>query len=175
MIRPGRLARRIGGQRGATFVELIIALGIASLIAVAVVVLIRQVLMLNQASSGHMDAIKQVENALHYLNRDIQMASPFQSQLPASSATLTLRWTDYQDNRKPHVVTYATGADGSLRRTESIDGAELPARVVATHVVAAGYSYNGQSVTINLTVTFEGMATPATETRTLEVKLRSSS
>jgi len=173
MVRLSRLVARTKDQQGVTLIELIIVLAITSLIGVAIVTLLGQVLTLNVATSNHMNVVKQVENALHYLNRDIQMASPFQSQLPASDTfPLTLIWTDYQSNNQ-HIVTYAISG-GNLRRSEIIAGVAQPDRVVATHVETAGYTYNGASVTVNLTVTIDG-AKLVTESRSLEVKLRPTS
>jgi prepilin-type N-terminal cleavage/methylation domain-containing protein len=166
----------INTQKGMTLLELVIALAVISIIASLIATSIAQVQRLNSSNSKHMTAVKQVENALHYMNRDIQMASVFQSDLLTSSDfPLTLRWTDYLDNTGQHEVTYAI-TDESLQRIETVDGTEQPPRVVATHVDAtnSGYSYDGESVTVDLTISLGGTR-PVTESRSMQVSLRASS
>lgn len=171
-----RLCRLIKSQKGATLVELLATIVIASVISILVSTLVIQIINVNAANSSRMSAVKQVENALHYLNRDIQMASPMQTQLPTSGTfPLTLKWTDYLDNNNEHIVTYAI-SDGKLQRTETVAGTEQSFIIVANCVDAAitGYTFDGEVVTISLTVTVDGFK-PATETRIFESKLRPSS
>jgi prepilin-type N-terminal cleavage/methylation domain-containing protein len=61
-------------QSGFTLVETLIVVAISSIIAVIITSSISQIISVNNFNKNHMEAIKQVENALQYINRDVQVA-----------------------------------------------------------------------------------------------------
>ena len=163
MMLMSKISRR--NQTGVSFIELIMVLGISVLLALAVSATIRQVFSVHSASSTRMIAVKEAENTLHYLNRDIQMTSPFQASLPTSgSFPLTLKWIDYQDNNTEHTIIYEMVSEGQLQRREIVTGLEDSTFVVAKHIdpLSSSFSATGESVTVILTVSVDGWR-PAVE------------
>ena len=69
--RLGKLNRR---QRGFTLIELLVALAITGAISGGITMSIFQTLDYSARSNARMVAIKQVENAIHHISRDVQMA-----------------------------------------------------------------------------------------------------
>ena len=66
----------IKDQRGFTLIEVLIALVITGLISVSVTMATAQLLSVNALSGGHMTTLRQVENAMYYINRDTRMTRP---------------------------------------------------------------------------------------------------
>ena len=85
------------GQRGFTFIELVIALAVAALLAGVVTETIYQVLTHNARGTSHMVAVKQVENALHFITRDVQMAQTIEFD-SWPDPVMQLDWADWDDN-----------------------------------------------------------------------------
>ena len=88
-----KLRTSITNQKGFTLVELLISLAITAVISSAITLSISQVFSVSIASKNRMEAVKQVENGLHYINRDAQMAS---SIVPTSNDfPLILTWNEW--------------------------------------------------------------------------------
>jgi len=121
-------------QRGFTLVELLVVLAIEGILAGGIVAVIFTVTNVSSRSTDHMTAIKQVENAAHWLSRDAMMAQTHPSESDNySSFPLTLAWTDWDyttHNTTENNVVY-TIENGNLRRTQevSINGG-LPSTTV---------------------------------------------
>ena len=116
-----RLTNR--NQRGFTLVELLVALAIEGILAGGIVAVIFQVSNVSSKSADHMTAIKQVENAAHWLSRDAMMAQTHPSESDNySSFPLTLTWADWDytthDTTENNVVY--TIENGDLKRTQNV-------------------------------------------------------
>jgi prepilin-type N-terminal cleavage/methylation domain-containing protein len=158
-------------QQGITLVELVIALVIGAIIAGATGTGVYQIWANDAHSKAHMTAIKQVENALHYISRDIQMAQVIQTDSLAAEEVLRLTWVDWDDNIT-YQVSY-TLSSGNLKRDCSAGNQT----VIAQHVTSFSVSpipYSGDEVTVTITSTVEGVK-PASETRIVETIPRSGS
>ena len=70
-------------RKGLTLIEILTALGITAIIAPGIAISINQTIAVNSASVNRMEAIKQVENALLYINYDAQMAQTIQTSAGA--------------------------------------------------------------------------------------------
>ena len=169
-----------GNQKGFTLVELLVAIAITGIISLVIIGVTLQVITVNSADSNRMDAVKQVENALHWINRDAQMAWP-SSILPGDNTTtsfpLFLKWTDYSDDpseeNMQYEVTYIINPDGVLERAQTVNAGAISYTYICGNINStnSNYNFNGEVLTINLTSTVEGLRS-ATETRTLQVKPR---
>jgi prepilin-type N-terminal cleavage/methylation domain-containing protein len=65
-----------GNQKGFTLIEVMLAMVITAIIVPALVMSISQMFTSSAASASRMQVVKQVENALHYINRDAEMTWP---------------------------------------------------------------------------------------------------
>jgi len=170
------LRLRINNQRGFTFIELLIALAITGLIASALTMTIYQVITVPIQSSNHMTAVKQVESAIHWLNRDVQQAQILEVGEDAGFP-LSLTWVEWDNT--VHQITY-TIEDGELERAHSIDGAEPTRSIVALCIESDPLQTNCQFNDVDGVLTFRITASitgfkPSTETRVGEIKSRSAS
>lgn len=103
-------------QRGFTLIEVIVAIAITSIIAGSITATITQVYDSNARSATHMTAIKQVENAIHYISRDAQMAQIVEraeAEYP-DGFPVTMTWVEWESNNE-HQVVYSL-VDNKLQR-----------------------------------------------------------
>src|SRR5512137_100341 len=112
-----KLFSRVKKQNGFTMVELLIAMAITVIIGTALVMTVTQLFSVSIGDSNHMEAVKQVESALHYINRDAQMAK---SEQVVVGSSLQLTWDDYTSgSKKTNQVTYSL-VDGNLQRAHNL-------------------------------------------------------
>ena len=152
-------------QSGFTLVEIIIAVAIAGLIISAATGTIFQVFTMNARDTAHMIAVKQVENAVHWISRDIRMAQTAKIDDPAM--VLALTWVEW--NNTENQVTY-TLDNGDLRRNHSVNGQTIVAQHIES-IVVAPKPYTGGKLAFTITATLGGLR-PASETRVVEVMPR---
>ncbi len=111
-------------QRGFTLIEVVTVLAITGIIASGITVTIFQLYNVNSRSSAHMVAIKQVEDAVHWISRDVKMAQivkltedPDKEDAAGTKFPLTLTWTDWESNEKYQVI-YSIASGSQLRMLE---------------------------------------------------------
>jgi len=161
---------RRSGQAGFTLIELVVAIGVATLVMSAASAAIYQILAGNARDTAHMKAVKQVENALHFMVRDIQMAQPRFTQTDnlTGDEVLRLGWVEW-DNTVNQVTYSVTGGD--VTRTHSADGQTNVAHYIATLDPQIDGDGN---VVVTIVSTITGRWS-ATESRTVEIVPRSGS
>jgi prepilin-type N-terminal cleavage/methylation domain-containing protein len=120
-------------QRGFTLIELLVALAISGAIAGGISLSIFQTLDYNARGNARMTAVKQVENAIHYIIRDVQMSQVVEPEaLPdADGFPLVLTWVEW-DNTE-NVITYSIVGD-ELRRSHSLNGGAATEKVTARYI-----------------------------------------
>jgi prepilin-type N-terminal cleavage/methylation domain-containing protein len=171
-----KLRKIINAQSGFSMIEMLVAIAIGGLIIALIVDVTAQTLIINAADSSRMGAVKQVENAIHWMERDGQMANS-EMITPADSTVtdfpLVLQWTSFEDGYV-HTITYnREEGSGVLTRDEIIDkgGKEDPVTtqtMICDNVVSASYLFNGKILEVDLTAHVSDYRS-ATETRTLYV------
>jgi prepilin-type N-terminal cleavage/methylation domain-containing protein len=124
---PRRLLRQ---QAGYTLIEMVMVIAIMGILTVAVNQAISHAVRISSHGADSMTAIKQVENALHWLNIDVQQSRTIEPEL-GDGFPLSLSWIDWDGS--VHDVTYTI--DGSdLKRSVSTDGAPPTQMVIAQYV-----------------------------------------
>lgn len=156
-------------------IEMVVALAITGAIAGVITMGIFQTMDYSARDSARMTAVKQVENAVHYMSRDVQQAriiTPTAAPDP-DGFPLTLSWVDWSGTQYQAIYTI-TGNE--LIRSYSVDG------VVTTHTVAR-YINNSSSSTncsydgvfnLKITSTVTGYPAQISETRQVQITPRSS-
>ncbi len=153
-------------------VEMLVALAITGVIAGTISMSIFQVLSVNAQSVARIIAVKQVENAIHRISRDAQMAQIVQAGV-GSGFPLNLIWVKWDNTENQ--VTY-TVQDGELERAYSVNGGEPTRTVLAQHINTESGATNCQFVngvlTFRITVSLGGFK-PVSEIRTCKIVPRS--
>jgi prepilin-type N-terminal cleavage/methylation domain-containing protein len=166
-------------QGGFTLLEIIIAIAISGVLGVATVGAIFQIGNINSLDNAHVIAVKQVENGLHYIIRDVQMV-----QHPAAGTDLafplTLSWKTWEDNKTIQVV-YSVNPDGELIRQYSENGGAATnlrvAKFVSSDSAKTHWSYDSATRWMTVKITATGTSGPkqAEETRIISIIPRSGS
>jgi prepilin-type N-terminal cleavage/methylation domain-containing protein len=97
-------------SRGFALIELMVALAITGVIGAVISVTVIQMMTVQASTQNRVDAVKQVESALHYINEDIQMAFPGQSSVNNSSNLFALTSLSSSVAIGAHSVTVASAS-----------------------------------------------------------------
>ena len=165
--------RKMSHEGGFSLVEMLIVMAISGLIIAAIFAVITQTISVNAANTSHMEAIKQVENAIHWLDRDSQQA--FRNEIVINNPTLnfplTLTWTKFGTGDKYTVIYTFDEAAGVLQRSQSVNSGTPSLTHIANNISSADYSFNGTILEFELTSQVNGFK-PASESRVLYVMPR---
>jgi type II secretory pathway pseudopilin PulG len=94
-------------QSGFTVIEAIVALAITGFLGVGIFTALYQVRTVNNIDNARVTAVKQVENAVHHINRDVQMAQKIDidgTDQDGGDYWLKLTWTSWEDNVRCKVL-----------------------------------------------------------------------
>ena len=159
-------------QRGFTLIELLIAIAITSLITGGITTAIFQTFTVNARTSSHMTAVRQVQNAGHWISQDAQMAQDVEPSGATGFNPLTLTWTEWVDSTD-NVVTYTITVDGELKRSHSEDGGVpsemIVARYIDTDPTKTKCELIGDVLTVTITAAVGDYPETVSETRVYEV------
>lgn len=151
-------------QRGFTLNELVISIAILGMITPVIGMSIFQVISISKLSGNHMMAVTQVENAVHWINHDAQMAQSVQTS-NGSGFPLKLTWVEW--NNTSNNVTYSV-QNGQLWRAYSVNSTQPTSTLVARNIKTDSQSTNCQfsSGALNFQITVSsGGYKSASETR----------
>jgi len=160
-------------QKGFTFIEMLVALAVGTVILLGVVgsifLIMRGVPDIRREVSAQSD----IEMAAHWLTRDVTMGQEtnlVNNNLPVSQMTVT--WNDYTkaaelEESVSHSVSYTWSSEtGELER--NYDGSIT---IVGSYLTNVGFSINDSSVTVVLTSSINGESS-STITRSYEILMR---
>jgi len=167
-----RLGQMNKNQRGLTLIEVLIVIAITGIIIGGITTAIFQVFDVSARSTAHMTAVKEVENAVHWVIRDAQVAQSVNATAP-SGFPLTLTWVEW--NNTSNNVTYSV-QNGQLQRSYSVNGGQPSTTVVIPHLNPDSQMTNCQFssgvLAFKITAATDG-SSPASETRSFKVVPRS--
>jgi prepilin-type N-terminal cleavage/methylation domain-containing protein len=172
------MSKFLRSQIGFTLIEMVIGIAVSSLLGGGMVTAIYQMSRVNNMSNARVTAVKQVENALYYINQDFQMAQQVQSN--QQGYWIKLSWITWEDNVL-NEVTYAVQS-GIITRSQSVNGSQTSQKNIANHIVnAVVTSPNGSAIPPEKAWTIQVMATTysgnrqASETRQIQIIPRAGS
>lgn len=162
-------------QNGFVLLELLVVCAIAGLVASAVTMAVFQTFNVSTRNTNHMTAVKQVENAIHSLSRDVQMA---QTVFPDVNYGFPLNLTWIEWDNTLNQVTYTIGGN-ELQRSHSVNGLPVGGITVARYVdpnpAMTTCNYTGGILTYKFTVTLSTDSQEIIETRAGEIVSRPNS
>ena len=166
-------------QRGFTLIELLVAMAISGAIGGVTLTSIYQVGAYQSMDRARMSCVKQVENAIHYIVRDAQMAQVV-TVTPSPDADgfpLTLRWTEWNkddDSNIDHEVEYRLSLSGTeLERSYEV-GSDPPvvmtvARYLDNNPATTSCAYSGGAVNLEITARINGFPKDISESRKTKI------
>ena len=161
-------------QIGFTLIEVIIGVAICGILGGGIVTAIYQIGRINDSNNARVTAVKQVENAFYYLNRDVQMA---QNPSVGTNAAfpLTLSWKSWEDNVQ-YQITYNLDSSGNLTRNNGAITSTVAKSIdTANNHTNWTYDSSAHKMTILITSMVIDGHIQATETRKIEIIPRSGS
>ncbi len=170
------MRRRFGpintGQDGFTLIEILVAVAISGLIGAGIDMAAVHVMNLNAVRVNHVTAVKQVENAAYWINRDLRMSQIIQPS-GGSGFPLNLSWVEWDNTT--HQVSY-TLVNSELQRSSSVNGTPAMPMIVAQYISSNADNktcqYANGVFTFKLTASVSGFRA-ASETRMAQVIPRS--
>ncbi len=172
-----KLAKIVRCQRGLTLNELVIAVAITALIMGGIGTAVYQIIVVNAKSNAHMTAVKDVENAVHWLTRDAQMAQYSEDASPLSTRSfpINLTWTNPYESISGNVTYQISGK--KLLRVFSDNGTAAVTSVIAHNIDSANTdwsfsgAWSGAVLRFNVTSKVTGFR-EASETRRFDIVTR---
>jgi prepilin-type N-terminal cleavage/methylation domain-containing protein len=172
------IKRSFSNQHGFTLIELTVALCITGLLVLALSGLFPQMMRVNDLSKAQISAVTQVENALSYINQDIQMAQSISAQ-DNTHFPLVLTWKSWEtDKTQPQItytVTYGVNSQGDFQRqyadTTGASNTRIVAKNISDNTADTNCTYDSAShkLTLQLTaIVAEGSKT-VTEVRKVQI------
>jgi prepilin-type N-terminal cleavage/methylation domain-containing protein len=162
---------RKSGQAGFTMIELVAVVAIMAVIGGSLTTTIYQMYTAADLGANRMAAVKEVESAVHWVSRDVQMAQTL-TVAQYGGMPFTIGWVEWDNT--DHQIAYAI-ENGELVRRYSIDGGAAVRQIAARHILADNVSthcqFSGGEFTLTVTASLGGFR-PSVETRTCKVSPR---
>ena len=167
-------------QLGFTLIEVLVAVAIGGAIAAAGSMATRQVVTETKRNNNHEIAVRQVQNASHWVTRDVRMAQTVTPDGDADGLPLTLTWQDYGGTNEYQVEYTLALVDDiiKLKREHYTNRATNPdpdatnyvAKYIDTDPLKTNASFSEPVLTFTLTATVGGGSPQeGSETRVYEI------
>ena len=157
------------GEKGFTYVELLVAITIVALVSGAAAIAIFQIFKGTERNNNYMTAVRQVHNAGYWISSDVQMAQSVTAGNLTVPDFLVLSWTvpDYAGEDISHSATYffedLTDGIGKLKRSHWSSAGVNEQTLIAEHIYYAPddpddtskASYQSPVLTVQITALFE--------------------
>lgn len=159
-------------QKGFTLIEILVAMAVGGMLLTGIVSSIFQIVTGTKQINEESVAIADIENATHWLTRDIVMGqgTTLVDDAPLPVSQMTITWTDYtswaqQEPSASHSVTYTYSGTELQRDYDNV------VTTVGRHLTNVEFSLNGKLVTVTLTSSPEGEPR-STVTRSYKIRMR---
>ena len=165
------------GEKGYLYIELLVAITIATLIAGAATMAVFQILKNTERNNNRMTAVRQVQNAGYWISRDTQIAQGMVAANLTQPDFLILSWTEGISGDNYLVIYTLEDMPGSeakqLLRSQSMNAGANSTALVAQHIDSdpAKTKCELTSGTLSLTITSTVGDGPEQENETRKYQL----
>ncbi len=156
------------GEKGFTFIELVVALAIIVLTSGAAAAATFQVFKGTERSNDYLTVTRQVQNASHWISHDTQTAQTVTADNLTSPNFLILNWTEWDEDDNPiyHSATYffedMTDGIGKLKRLHWSSAGANEQALIAEYIYydpgnpakTSKVNYQNPLLTVQLTAIF---------------------
>ena len=128
------------GQAGFAFLEVILAVCLATIISGAASAVTIYVLQESEKTNHHLTAVFHADSAAYWISQDTQMADGVTTENLTPMEILIVSWTDWSSEEDSiyHVVTYSiediSAEVGKLKRTHQDSNGTIEQAVVAEYI-----------------------------------------
>jgi len=156
---------------GFTLIEVLVSITITAILSTGIGTAIFQLYNVNNVDNARVEAVKQVENTIHWINRDTQMAQKV--EVNDASYWIRLTWVTWEDSQKTQVV-YTIESTSLIRKyyeNDVLTSTMTLARNLNTSGSNTSCSYDSATDKLTLKITAEGSSgsKEAVETREIEI------
>lgn len=161
------------GERGFTFIELIVGMTILFLVGGAGAMATFQLLKGTEVNSTHMTAVRQVQNAGYWVSHDTRMAQSVSAANLTLPTFLVFSWTDGDTQDEFEVLYTLDDVAGStlknMYRHQSVNGGDnittFVAQFIDPDVARTSCQFSGGRLTLTVTATVGAGMAEQSETR----------
>jgi prepilin-type N-terminal cleavage/methylation domain-containing protein len=152
-------------QGGFTLIELLVVVCIVGALSTPLGIAVGNMITVPKQNTDRMTVVKQVENAIHWITRDVQMAQSIQPG-GAVGFPLVLTWTDWDNT--VNQVTYSLENE-ELKRSLNSGSPMVVAQYINPDAQKTKCDWMPGTV-FNLTITADiAGSKPATESRVIQI------
>jgi len=166
-----RLGLTYRNQKGSALTELLIAITVAALIAIAVAMGVFQIVTGNARTSNHLTAVRQVQEAGYWVSHDTQM-SAIVSTTPGNGFPLTLQWQKW-DGSIEYEAVYSL-QNTKLHRSYSVNDVVQSSGIIAEYIDLSqtNCNFTGDELIFTVRATIGSGSQQGSETRVYKIKPR---
>ena len=146
-------------QKGFTLIEILVVMGVGSVILMAALLSLQQVLVGTDRSNSQVVALTDINQATLRIKRDliITQETDMTDGNPVPQSSVILSWTDYtsfgsENQTRSHSSSYTLAGTDLLR---NYDGTES---IVGRQITSLGFTQDGRIINVVITATGSGAA-----------------
>jgi len=167
------------GEKGFTLIELLVGIAIAAFVVGAASMTVITMMRLSPQTNNWAIALRQVQNAGHWISRDVQMARTIEPDTdPETPTFLTLtvpEWDDDLDEVVNKTLVYEfkdINGEQWLVRTEKNSGGSIVGQTAIAQYISDTDANYTDNCTLTFTITATSGDVPVTVTRDYEAMQR---
>ena len=140
-------------QRGFTLIEVLVVLGVGSVLLLSALLTIQQILVNTGRSNSQVVVLDEVHRAALQIKKDLQ-SHQSANLTDLQSAPTTLSWIDQTgfapEDDRTHSSTYTLSDTGELARTTTSDNITA---ILGRHITSLSFTENGENGSIDVVIT----------------------
>jgi len=142
-------------QKGFTLIEILVVMGVGSVILMAALLSVQQVMVGTDRSNSQVVALADINQAVLRIKRDLIMTQETDLTDGVPQSSVTLSWTDYtsfgsENQTRSHSSSYTLSGTDLLR---NYDGT---VSIAGRQITSLGFTQDGRIISVVITATGPG-------------------